>query len=140
MLAVNPPVKLVAPDTVPPVKLEPVVPVKLTPKFGYDPSICIFVPPLIVTVWSGAVLTNTTAPVVELPDNPVPPLTDVTKVPGNVAALNVNVSPSSVIVIPSPLKLLSSNILSTIPLITESPTPTEVAPVNPEEGNVYDSQ
>ena len=34
VLAVSPFVKLVGPFTVPPVKFEPVVPVKLTPKFG----------------------------------------------------------------------------------------------------------
>ena len=77
VLALNPFVKKVEPDTVPPVKLDPVEPVKLTPKFGYVPLISIFVPPVIVTVWSGAELVIVTLPSVievEIPTPFVTPL------------------------------------------------------------------
>ena len=47
-------------------------------KFGYVPPVVIPVPPLIVTVWSGAVLTNIIAPVVVLPDIPFVAVTLVT--------------------------------------------------------------
>ena len=64
MLAVTPLVNIVPPVTVPPLNGRkspdtPVDPVKLMPKFGYVPFTRIFVPPLIVTVWSGDVLVKT---------------------------------------------------------------------------------
>ena len=83
VVAVKPLVKVVPPVTVPPLKGRkspdtPVDPVKLIPKFGYVPFIPMFVPPLIVTTWSGNVFTMVTRPLVVFAEIPVPPVTPLT--------------------------------------------------------------
>ena len=71
---------LITPEGVEPVTkyFNIVPPVKLTPKLGYELTICILVPPVIITVRSGDVLVIVTVPLLVDADIPVPLVTALT--------------------------------------------------------------